>query len=121
MISLRFFSRSSLASKIIGSRVSRAGLSNILGLTGEDERPRRRSPEARRVREPDDRQHGRGRRALLRDGKRGSRGAHPDSDRSTRMGKYVLQFDPLDGSGNIDINASIGTIFSIHRRVTRRR
>jgi len=34
------------------------------------------------------------------------------------QGKYVLQFDPLDGSGNIDINASIGTIFSIHRRVT---
>lgn len=33
-------------------------------------------------------------------------------------GKYVLQFDPLDGSGNIDINASIGTIFSIHRRVS---
>ena len=31
-------------------------------------------------------------------------------------GRYVLQFDPLDGSGNIDINASIGTIFSIHRR-----
>jgi fructose-1,6-bisphosphatase I len=30
----------------------------------------------------------------------------------------VLQFDPLDGSGNIDINASIGTIFSIHRRLT---
>jgi fructose-1,6-bisphosphatase I len=34
------------------------------------------------------------------------------------QGKYVLQFDPLDGSGNIDINASIGTIFSIHRRLT---
>jgi len=33
-------------------------------------------------------------------------------------GKYVLLFDPLDGSSNIDVNASIGTIFSIHRRVT---
>jgi fructose-1,6-bisphosphatase I len=33
-------------------------------------------------------------------------------------GKYVLLFDPLDGSANIDVNASIGTIFSIHRRVT---
>ena len=31
-------------------------------------------------------------------------------------GKYVLLFDPLDGSGNIDVNASIGTIFSIFRR-----
>lgn len=34
-------------------------------------------------------------------------------------GKYVLLFDPLDGSSNIDVNVSIGTIFSIHRRVTR--
>ncbi len=33
-------------------------------------------------------------------------------------GKYVLNFDPLDGSSNIDANVSIGTIFSIHRRVT---
>jgi fructose-1,6-bisphosphatase I len=35
-----------------------------------------------------------------------------------KKGKYVLMFDPLDGSSNIDVNASIGTIFSIHRRVT---
>lgn len=34
------------------------------------------------------------------------------------LGKYVLLFDPLDGSSNIDANVSIGTIFSIHRRVT---
>jgi fructose-1,6-bisphosphatase I len=33
-------------------------------------------------------------------------------------GKYVLVFDPLDGSGNVDINASIGTIFAIHRKVS---
>ena len=33
-------------------------------------------------------------------------------------GKYVLLHDPLDGSANIDVNVSIGTIFSIHRRVT---
>jgi fructose-1,6-bisphosphatase I len=33
-------------------------------------------------------------------------------------GKYVLLFDPLDGSSNIDVNAAIGTIFSIHRRVS---
>src|SRR5216683_6644419 len=29
-------------------------------------------------------------------------------------GKYVVLFDPLDGSANIDVNVSIGTIFSIH-------
>jgi fructose-1,6-bisphosphatase I len=31
-------------------------------------------------------------------------------------GKYVLLFDPLDGSSNIDVNVAIGTIFSIYRR-----
>ncbi len=30
-------------------------------------------------------------------------------------GKYVLLFDPLDGSSNIDVNVSVGTIFSIYR------
>jgi fructose-1,6-bisphosphatase I len=33
-------------------------------------------------------------------------------------GKYVVLFDPLDGSGNIDVNVSVGTIFSIYERVT---
>jgi len=33
-------------------------------------------------------------------------------------GKYVLNYDPLDGSSNIDVNVSIGTIFSIHRRIS---
>jgi len=32
--------------------------------------------------------------------------------------KYALLFDPLDGSSNIDVNVSIGTIFSIHERVS---
>jgi fructose-1,6-bisphosphatase I len=33
-------------------------------------------------------------------------------------GKYVLLYDPLDGSGNIDANVSIGTIFSVYRRIS---
>ena len=37
-----------------------------------------------------------------------------------RAGKYVLLYDPLDGSTNIDVNVSIGTIFSIHKRVSPR-
>src|SRR5207302_524546 len=36
------------------------------------------------------------------------------------LGKYVVLYDPLDGSANIDVNVSIGTIFSIHKRVTKR-
>lgn len=31
-------------------------------------------------------------------------------------GKYIIHLDPLDGSSNIDVNVSVGTIFSIHRR-----
>jgi len=36
---------------------------------------------------------------------------------SMPKGEYVLTFDPLDGSSNIDANAPIGTIFSIHRKI----
>ena len=39
-------------------------------------------------------------------------------DAVSRNSKYVCLFDPLDGSGNIDVNVSIGTIFGIYRRVT---
>ena len=34
------------------------------------------------------------------------------------VGKYVLLYDPLDGSSNIDYNATIGTIFAIYRRIS---
>jgi len=35
-----------------------------------------------------------------------------------RNGKYVVLMDPLDGSSNIDVNVSIGTLFSIYRRIS---
>ncbi|SDE54319.1 class 1 fructose-bisphosphatase [Riemerella columbipharyngis] len=34
------------------------------------------------------------------------------------LSKYVVLIDPLDGSSNIDVNVSVGTIFSIYRRIT---
>lgn len=37
---------------------------------------------------------------------------------SSKKGKYVVLFDPLDGSSNIDVNVSIGTIFSIYKRIS---
>jgi fructose-1,6-bisphosphatase I len=37
---------------------------------------------------------------------------------NSKANKYVLLIDPLDGSSNIDVNVSVGTIFSIYRRVT---
>lgn len=39
-------------------------------------------------------------------------------DRSLETGKYIIVFDPLDGSSNIDVNVNVGTIFSVHRRLT---
>jgi fructose-1,6-bisphosphatase I len=39
-------------------------------------------------------------------------------DEVSKGSKYVCLFDPLDGSGNIDVNVSIGTIFSVFRRIT---
>src|SRR5687768_728481 len=41
-------------------------------------------------------------------------------DDVSKQSKYVCLFDPLDGSGNIDVNVSIGTIFSVYRRVTQK-
>ncbi len=40
----------------------------------------------------------------------------PFTSELSKNGKYVVLFDPLDGSSNIDVNVSIGTIFSIYRR-----
>jgi fructose-1,6-bisphosphatase I len=39
-------------------------------------------------------------------------------DAESKKSKYVCLFDPLDGSGNIDVNVSIGTIFGVYRRVS---
>jgi len=39
-------------------------------------------------------------------------------DTVSRNSKYVCLYDPLDGSGNIDVNVSIGTIFSVYKRVS---
>ncbi|MEO5651156.1 MAG: class 1 fructose-bisphosphatase [Ginsengibacter sp.] len=41
-------------------------------------------------------------------------------DDISKNSKYVCMYDPLDGSSNIDVNVSIGTIFSVYRRVTER-
>ena len=40
------------------------------------------------------------------------------SENNAHMNNYVVLIDPLDGSSNVDVNVSVGTIFSIYRRVT---
>ncbi len=41
-----------------------------------------------------------------------------NSQDEKHQNKYIVLIDPLDGSSNIDVNVSVGTIFSIYRRVT---
>ncbi|MEO9952568.1 class 1 fructose-bisphosphatase [Nonlabens sp.] len=41
-----------------------------------------------------------------------------EGQRNDHGNKYVVAMDPLDGSSNIDVNVSVGTIFSIYRRIT---
>ena len=39
-------------------------------------------------------------------------------ERGLDDGQYIIVFDPLDGSSNIDVNVNVGTIFSVHRRLS---
>ncbi len=111
------FQQIGLAAKIIGSRVSKAGLSGILGRTGTT------NVQGEQVQKLDDFANN----VIVSTVEAGGHVCVMGSEEVEApiqipsqypQGKYVLQFDPLDGSGNIDINASIGTIFSIHRRLT---
>ena len=111
----RLFYQITLAAKIIGSRVSRAGLSGVLGTTGKI------NVQGEVVAKLDEFANN----TLVSVVQAGGQVCVMGSEEVEEpiaipdgfpCGKYVLQFDPLDGSGNIDINASIGTIFSIHRR-----
>ena len=40
------------------------------------------------------------------------------ASQESQNGKYIVLFDPLDGSSNIDVNVSIGTIFAVYRRIS---
>lgn len=101
-----------LACKIIESHVRRAGLLNILGSAGQT------NVQGEDVQKLDLLAN----EAIIRSlGYRGNVGiiASEENDepivlKETRPGtKYSVLFDPLDGSSNIDVNVSIGTIFSI--------
>lgn len=41
-----------------------------------------------------------------------------NSNDKNHQNKYIVLIDPLDGSSNIDVNVSVGTIFSVYRRIT---
>jgi fructose-1,6-bisphosphatase I len=105
-----------LATKIIAAAVRRAGITdNVLGATSE------KNVQGETVQKLD---------VLANDtllqflGNRGNVAIMASEEneepvvveRDRRHGRYVVVFDPLDGSSNIDVNVSVGTIFSILRR-----
>ncbi len=106
-----------LAAKIISREVSKAGLVEILGLTGEE------NVQGEQVMKLDVFAN----ETIVRMNDHTGRLCAMASEEMADLipiperfpsGKYVLVFDPLDGSSNIDMNVSIGTIFSIHRKIS---
>ncbi len=106
-----------LAAKIIASRTTRAGLADILGSTGEE------NVQGEVVQKLDQFAQ----RTIFRLNDHTGRLAVMASEEEEDIipiparfpvGKYVLIYDPLDGSSNIDFNISVGTIFAIYRRKT---
>ena len=105
------FNAISLAVRIIHTRVRAAGLAGMLGLHRRDERP------GREVQKLDAFANEVLCTSLERCG-RCAVAASEELDEARAMseaGKYIVLFDPLDGSSNIDVNISIGTIFCVLR------
>ncbi len=105
-----------LATKIIADRVRRAGLADILGEAGGGKNIQGETVQKLDVISNQALIHclgNRGNVAVM---------ASEENDepvvvsRDREHGKYVVVFDPLDGSSNIDVNVSVGTIFSVLRR-----
>jgi fructose-1,6-bisphosphatase I len=107
----------SLAAKVISLEVNKAGLADILGFTGDS------NVHGEKVKKLDIFAHDMMIRAMDHGGHLGVMASEEEEDiihipSHFKTGKYVLLFDPLDGSSNIDANISIGTIFSIYKRVS---
>lgn len=106
-----------LAAKIINSHVRMAGLADILGSAGAI------NVQGEVVQKLDEFANETMKHALLRTGRVCLLASEEDEQpiqipEGYPTGKYTVLYDPLDGSSNIDVNVSIGTIFSIHRRIT---
>lgn len=102
-----------LASKLINREVNKAGLVDILGITGKH------NVHGEQVKKLDVFAHNELIHALRMGGECSVLGSEEAEDIipiAKSNGDYVVLFDPLDGSSNIDVNVTIGTIFSIYRR-----
>lgn len=104
-----------LAAKVVSLEINKAGLVDILGFTGDN------NVHGETVRKLDLYAHEILLRSLDYFGLIAALGSEEEEDlirlpQGEKVGKYIVLFDPLDGSTNIDVNVSIGTIFSIYRR-----
>ncbi|MFZ9680975.1 MAG: class 1 fructose-bisphosphatase [Bacteroidia bacterium] len=108
-----------IASKIVNREVNKAGLVNILGDTGET------NVQGEKVKKLDLFANEQFKAALQAGGECCVFASEEDDDITTIDGavsadaKYAVLMDPLDGSSNIDVNVSVGTIFSIYRRISK--
>lgn len=107
----------SLASRLVSARVNRAGLAGMLGETGEV------NVQGEFVQKLDEYANDTFKRALEHAGCVCAIASEEDAEpylvpERFHSGRYVFCMDPLDGSSNIDTNASIGTIFAVMRRQT---
>ena len=105
------------AAKMIGQEVRRAGLADILGYTGEV------NVQGEEVRKLDEYANEVLFKALDHTGHLCGMASEEVEDfipipEKFPTGHYCVLFDPLDGSSNIDANVSVGTIFSVHRKVS---
>lgn len=104
-----------LAAKIVNREISRAGLLDIAGSNGTQ------NIQGEEQQKLDVMADIRFTRALKNGGEVcGVISEEQDDiiDTGNYQGKYVVAMDPLDGSSNIDVNISIGTVFSVYRRVS---
>ncbi len=111
----RILSAIRLASKIVSQQVNKAGLArHILGGVG------RENVQGEAQQKLDVYADERFIEALNNRGNVCGIGSEENDDfiELNKDGKYIILMDPLDGSSNIDVNVSIGTIFSVFKRVT---
>ncbi len=105
-----------VAAKTISAEVNMAGLADILGMSGKT------NIQGEYVQKLDEFANNTIKRRMARCGYLCAMTSEEEADiipvAEGYEGKYTLAFDPLDGSSNIDVNVSIGTIFSIHSRLS---
>ncbi|QJT08220.1 class 1 fructose-bisphosphatase [Oceanidesulfovibrio marinus] len=106
-----------LAAKIVSREVNKAGLVDILGFTGDI------NVQGEAVKKLDEYANDIIIHRMERSGAICAMVSEENADvvivsDKFQRGDYILIFDPLDGSSNIDANVNVGTIFSIHKRIS---